>query len=404
MRIAVFHNQPSGGARRSLLTWCRELSQRHETHIFTLTSADNVMLRDESVVGRVVRLPFQPRPPIRFGLYLNDIIRRRNLEALERVNRRAAEQIDAEGYDAVWVDTDRYTFAPYVLKYLQTPSVYYVHHRPRGFRERFAPPPASPYERARALWHRPLAERFEQHLWHEEVMLTRRARRVVTNSVFTAGRLREIYGVTAGLVPPGVDLPDAWGVGGGGYLLSVGELEVRKGHDFVLDALALVEPALRPPLQLVANGGNPAVRRQLESQAARLGIDLRIRILPPQAEISRAYLHAELFVYGAREEALGLAPLEAMAHGLPVVGVCDGGVPETVRDGRTGYLTTRDPAKFAQRVTELLTTPSVRRRMAAAARADMAGSWTWEKRAPALEVELQRVAGGVRPISVGATA
>ena len=39
MRIAVLHNQPSGGARRALHGFCRNLSKRHSVHVFRLSSA-----------------------------------------------------------------------------------------------------------------------------------------------------------------------------------------------------------------------------------------------------------------------------------------------------------------------------------------------------------------------------
>src|ERR1700724_3207576 len=112
MRIAVYHNQQSGGARRALHGFCRELSRRHRLDLYTLTTADQAMLADEDVVERVIRVPFVPRPPVRAGFYLNDLIRRRNLAALARVNASVASTIDQGQYDAVLVDADRFTFAP----------------------------------------------------------------------------------------------------------------------------------------------------------------------------------------------------------------------------------------------------------------------------------------------------
>jgi len=92
MRLAVFHNQPSGGARRALHGFCRELSSRHEVDVYTLESSDRSL--PDQVSGRVLRLPYAPRPAIRGGLYLNDLRRSWDLRDLEAVNRTAAELID----------------------------------------------------------------------------------------------------------------------------------------------------------------------------------------------------------------------------------------------------------------------------------------------------------------------
>ncbi|MDQ6879992.1 MAG: glycosyltransferase family 4 protein [Candidatus Dormibacteraeota bacterium] len=402
MRIAVYHNQPSGGARRGLHGFCRELARRHHLDMYALSTADQEMLLDADVSPHVVQVDFAPAPPVRFGLYWNDLIQRRNLSALERVNATVADRIDEGAYDVALVDTDRFTFAPYLLKYLRTPSVHYVHHRPRQRAERFCLPPASVYQRARRLWHLPVERWLELSLWRTEVTLVRYATRVVTNSRFSQSRLREIYEVEAAVVPYGVDLPLVFGVREGGYVLSVGELEVRKGFDFVLEAMARVPAKLRPPLHLIANGGNPDVRRRLEAQAVRLGVKLHIRVLPPQSELAAAYRNAEIFVYGAREEALGIAPLEAMAHGIPVVAVGEGGVLETITHGQSGFLTARDPVAFAGRITELLSSPGLRAKMGAAGRLGVERGWTWDLRGRALEWELEQAAGAGHPLEAGA--
>ncbi len=59
------------------------------------------------------------------------------------------------------------------------------------------------------------------------------------------------------------------------------------------------------------------------------------------------YNKANLVVYTPYQEPFGLVPLESMSCGTPVVGVNDGGVMETVTNGKTGILTERDTKIFA---------------------------------------------------------
>src|ERR1700737_2118234 len=285
MKIAVYHNQPSGGARRALHGFLRELSRRHHLDVFTLTSADQVMLHDEDVATSVTRLPYEQRPSVRMGLYLNDLRRWQNREELERVNAAIAQRIDGGGYDAVLVDACRFTRAPFILKYLRTPSAYYCHDGPLRNDER--PVPArSFYDRARRLWHGPFERRLQRQLRRDELALMSAASTILTNSQYTRAGLADSCELAATVCSPGVDLPHLVRRTEGDYVLSVGALEPHKGFDLVIDALGKL-PLPRPPLHIVANDGNPDVRSRLEKQAARLGIQVAIRVLIPQAELDQ---------------------------------------------------------------------------------------------------------------------
>ena len=76
-------------------------------------------------------------------------------------------------------------------------------------------------------------------------------------------------------------------------------------------------------------------------------------------ELPAFYAATDLLVWPAVNEAYGMALLEAQATGLPVVAGRTGGVPDVVRDGRTGVLcTVGDTAVFADTVADLLQKPS----------------------------------------------
>ena len=90
-------------------------------------------------------------------------------------------------------------------------------------------------------------------------------------------------------------------------------------------------------------------------------------------------------------EPFGLAPLEAMACGLPVVAVKEGGVRETVVDGVTGFLTQRDPEEFAECIRQLLENHNLRRQFGEQAREHVRAFWTWERAAQDLLENFQRV-------------
>ncbi len=392
MRIAVYHNQPSGGARRALYGFCKELALRNELDIFTLSSSDQRLIDDHDVGRPVVVLPFAPRRQAKFGLYLNDLQWVRSLRELDRVNADAARRIDDGGYDVVLVDVCRYTQAPYVLRYLQTAAAYYCHEPLRRFYETSWRERGSLYAWARAVRRFPFRLALDRRMRQEDRELVRCAGQVLTNSAYNRLRLGSIYGVSATVCPPGVDVPPRSERREGDYVLSVGAIEAHKGFEFVIESLGEVSETIRPALHIVANDGNPRLARRLGALARNCGVALRIRMAISDLELEREYEGALMFVYGAHYEPLGLSPLEAMAHRVPVVAVNEGGVAEGVIDGRSGYLVCRNSHTFAAAITELLSAPPLRREMGAAGRSAIEQNWSWPDRARALEDALQLLA------------
>jgi glycosyltransferase involved in cell wall biosynthesis len=396
MRLAVFHNQPSGGARRALHGFVRELHRRHHVDVYRLSSADAGNVLDEEVADSVATLAYEPEPPVRGGLYLNDLRRRRNRHRLEALGTEIAQRMDAGDYDAVLVDVCRFLGAPPILGRLGTPCVYYCQHRLRPRAVDPWRPPAGAYAQARRLWHLPFERAHANAIWDADARRMRAATVVAANSEFTRARLSDLYGIEAVVCPPGVDLR-APGPGGD-YVLAVGALEAHKGHDVVVSALGLLPAAIRPPLVVAANDGNPEVRRRLEGLAGRLEVRLSIRLRQTPVELDSLYAGAAVLCAGGRGEPLGLAPLEAMAHARPVVALDEGGHRETVRDGTSGYLVP-DAAHFAERLGSLLGSPSRRRDMGCAGRDIVARDWAWPARAEAMERALagvaRRVAGAL---------
>jgi glycosyltransferase involved in cell wall biosynthesis len=110
---------------------------------------------------------------------------------------------------------------------------------------------------------------------------------------------------------------------------AAGRLEWVKGHDVLIDALALC--VTRPVLVIAGDGTR---RADLEAQAERLGLADRVRFLGHCDSIEHVLPTLDLFIQPSRNEGLPLAVLEAQAAGVPViaseVGDLSGGVcPES---------------------------------------------------------------------------
>ena len=195
-----------------------------------------------------------------------------------------------------------------------------------------------------------------------ERALARRARRVIAITEALARFQTERVGIPAAKVvtiPYGLDeLPEAWGENPPEdvsdetpLLLAVSRLEPQKGIDVAIRALAAVR-AKHPHAQLVVLGEG-SERASLERLADELAVPVH---LPGRVPDVAAWLRrADVLVHPARWEGFGLAVLEAMLAGLPVVATRVSSLPELVADGETGILVPPDdPDAFGAAVSTAL--------------------------------------------------
>jgi glycosyltransferase involved in cell wall biosynthesis len=164
------------------------------------------------------------------------------------------------------------------------------------------------------------------------------------------------------------------GVGDGDCLLVVvGALEDRKGHAVLLEAIArLGDPRLQ-----VRCAGDGSLRAVLEARRDALGLARTVGFLGRVDDVAPLLGAGDVMVMPSRHEGLGVAALEAMAAGLPVVASRVGGLPEAVADGDTGLLVPPDDvAALAAAVARLAADPALARRLGAAGRARVRARFT----------------------------
>ncbi|RMF34800.1 MAG: glycosyltransferase family 1 protein [Chloroflexi bacterium] len=399
MRIAVYHNLHSGGAKRTLFEEVRRLSPRHHLDLFSLSSADHRFGDLSPFVHHSTIYPFHPGPRFRspFGR-LNQGVRLLDLLRLRRLSRRIAAEIDAAGYDVVLVHPCQYTQSPLVLTFLRTPTVYYCH---EPLRKLYEPPVPRPYRKpstGRRLLDGvdPLLRAYRVALRRADRVSLRSASRVLVNSRFTQENVRQLYGVESRVCPHGVDTEQfrPLDLPRDGTVLSVGALTPNKGFDFLIEGIARIADGRRPSLLIISNYAESQERAYLEALAAERGVSVTFRTGVSNEELVAAYNRAALVAYTPVREPLGLVPLEAMACGTPVVGVREGGVPETVRHGETGLLVERRPEALAQAIRRLLEDPALARQMGERGRRYVCEQWGWEQAVAALEEHLRAAAGG----------
>ena len=143
----------------------------------------------------------------------------------------------------------------------------------------------------------------------------------------------------------------------------VGQLIRRKGHDVVLAAMPAVLARV-PEARLLIFGRGPD-ERTLRLHSARHGLDRHVTLAGYDATLRELLAGFDLLVHPARREGLGVAVLEALSCGVPVVASRTGGLVDVIRDGRTGRaVAPDDPAALASAIVEMLLDPARRHALA----------------------------------------
>ncbi len=148
-------------------------------------------------------------------------------------------------------------------------------------------------------------------------------------------------------------------------ILHVGRLAAEKNLDLLLDGFALARQRLGARVQLVIAGDGP-VAAQLRARAPEgttfIGFIDRDHSLPG------LYASCDAFLNTSTTETLGLVILEAMASGLPVAAVVEGGIADHLRHDDNGLAIETNAASIAAAVVRLAEEPALRERLGAAGR------------------------------------
>ncbi len=156
------------------------------------------------------------------------------------------------------------------------------------------------------------------------------------------------------------------------YLLCVGRLvDPRKNIGLLLEAYALIPEGARSHLRLVL-AGKSGPPDSFWQRAKALGLQDRITFYDRLAldDLVVLYQQASVFVFPSDEEGLGIALLEAMACGIPVVSTRSGGPDGIITEGEDGYLVSLDDAPaMADRIVQLCLNEGLNRSMGQRARA-----------------------------------
>jgi glycosyltransferase involved in cell wall biosynthesis len=417
MKIAVWHNLPSGGGKRalyyhvrglvqrghSLESWCSPLADRSYLPLSEFVAEHVVPL--EVKTGRLAKLTARSEM-LQRELHSNLLA---ELHALNEHCQRCAEEINAGGFDVLLANSSMIMGAASIGRYVKTAKALYLQEPNRGLYEaningllwNALPSMTRPWTRPRYIaW--ALANGLGTHhlriLAREELLNAKSFDRVLVNSFFSRESLLRAYGLDASVCYLGIDtglFVNQHHVREH-FVVSLGELNPHKRPEFVIRSIATI-PEPRPTLIWIGNAYSAPYREAMNSLAQSLDVKFEVRARISDGELVDLLNRAAVMAYAPRLEPFGFAPLEGNACGLPVVGVAEGGVRETISEGVNGLLVEHDPGAMGQAIERLLKNKEYAARLGERGHQIAAEQWSVDAAVTRLERKLTAIAAGQAP-------
>jgi glycosyltransferase involved in cell wall biosynthesis len=351
MRIAVFHELPEGGGLNSLREWGTQLKKKHTVDLFTIKTEHNS--KEKSHFTSIHKFPFHEKiwkgKNWKIRLYKDTL----ELYKLNKLHKIIASKIDGGSYDLVLVNASKYTQAPFILRHLKTKSFFYCHDpNLRIVYEKILELPRS--IGIGRYYYGQVARYIRKQIDKKNFMS---ADVILANSKFVQRRVKKTYGRNSTVVYYGVNTTVFKPTKAEKKfdIIFVGSYESVDGYQILDEALKLV------PKKVVVRV---------------LGFHTEW-ISTPQG-MSKIYNNSRIAVCLTYNEPFGMVPIEAMACKLPVIAANDGGYPESVEHGRTGFLLKRDPKILAKKIQLLLSDAKIYEEFSNNSLELVRRKWTWK--------------------------
>jgi glycosyltransferase involved in cell wall biosynthesis len=411
LRIAVWHNLPSGGGKRAMFDHIRGLVERgHHVESWCPSTADQTYLPLGTLCTEHI-LQFEWKAPGGPGHTLRRLRgswegMETKLRAMDLHCRQCAEEINGGGFDVLFANSCTFFRVPPIGLHVKIPALLYLQEPYRWLYEAL---PVLPWlaiprpDGSRFSWEhlKALLNDFVQVQGlrlqaREELANAKSYKMILVNSFFSRESVLRAFGLDARVCYLGVDL-DRFKPSGEPterYVVNVGGLYYGKGAERTIRALGTIEKGTRPDLVWVGNFADGGYETEIRKLAAECGVSLDLKVKVSDTELVSILSRAAAMVYTPRLEPFGFVPLEANACGVPVIAIAEGGVRETVQHGKNGLLVNdADPVALGKAIESVLENPDWVRKMRSEARAHVLEHWNLTQGLDNLERHLAELVG-----------
>lgn len=215
-------------------------------------------------------------------------------------------------------------------------------------------------------------------------MIFRYADNVTALSNYLADFARSMGAKNAEVVPNGVDL--------GKFKVKSEKLKINDGEKVILVTTSrlvkknAVDDIIRslkflPDNVVFRSVGSGEDEISLKNLVGELGLGNRVEFIPyaDHDKVSELLRSSHIFIRPSLSEGLGNSFLEAMALGLPIIGTDVGGIPDFLKDGKTGlFCEVRNPKSISEKVMMLVKDKDLYQRISESGRRVVSEGYNWE--------------------------
>lgn len=408
LKIAVWHNLPSGGGKRQLYNHVKGLAERgHYLESWCPDTADQKYLPLSSIIKENI-IPLKNKNRSFDNTYRPLSVVKTLLNAIEEHSRTCADEINNGDFDILYANACMFLRTTPISKYVNLPSALYLGEPYRFFYEALPElpwiAPQSPFRDHLSLG--PIKDYISKRStingirWQAraELEYARQFDRILTNSIYSRECILRTYNLESTVCYLGIDT-DYFKPSGEkkeNYVVGLGTIYLAKGVDRAIRAISTIRKEKRPDLIWIGNGAYKRDLEEFNSMANELGVNFIPRMNIPDADVIGLLSRAAVMVYTSRLEPFGLAPLEANACGTSVVGIAEGGIRETVQDGINGFLSSdANPQVLGDLLSRFTDNPELALEMGMRSREYVGKRWNMESSTNNIEsILMQLIARG----------
>jgi glycosyltransferase involved in cell wall biosynthesis len=330
MKLALFHNLPTGGAKRIFLGLIKELNRlNHEITIFTPHKGGNENIYDMKIKSKHLNLISWPNPTNAID-YLKII----HSEYLDNC-RKIAKIIDNGSFDYLILGGDWITNTPSIPLFLKTKSISITHELKREYYQRT-------FENFK--------EKIKQNLWKKLVEKTKnweveslnKCEKIIANSLYSARQIKNVIKDRNKIkvIYPFINkkfINMKNNQTKGNFYLTIGNNNYLKGHNFVFKSLRNEFSNLN--LHVVTTKENKTNLYKLINKSNLNKIKVLTNV--SDQKLISLYQQSKGLIYFPQNEPFGLTPIEALSSNCPIIGVNEGGFTEVITKSKNAKLIPR---------------------------------------------------------------
>jgi glycosyltransferase involved in cell wall biosynthesis len=346
MKIAVWHNLPSGGGKRALYNHVKVLVESgHQVEAWTtdMSSNDYLPLSDLIVEHRLsVQSDFQQ------ALTQQNPIKRiqAQISIMQEHCKKCVMQIESERFDMIFSNSCIFSYMSYISLFAKIPTFIYLGEPFRPFFEAMpenlwqAPKFDLKLKKVKRIFYDFRINYSHRLKLREEIKAAKDFDLILVNSLYSRESVIRAYGIDATVCYLGIDedffeetIPPKEN-----YVVGLGKISHGKGVRNAIRIIAEIPENTRPLLKWVSNGYDERYYNEMLILAKELKVEFEPLINLTDETMKVVLSKASVMLYTSVLEPFGLAPLEANACGTYVVAIAEGGVRESITNGQNGTL------------------------------------------------------------------